>query len=238
MFLLTTGNGTESHHLRLAGAGSVVSMARANSTEQDAAAKDAACDRSRHGPLAPGDHGGRAASGASGAQPLKQASGIIGAVTAEFPERCSFRHPDAQDHPRVVAVLEAWWNASPAEGAPPGIAGLAHRLFFEHFSDTSYLAEGPDGRLMAFLIGFLSQSQPGIAYIHLAGVDPALRRAGLGAAMYRRFFDEAIRRGAHTVRCVTGPRNRASLAFHRAMGFAVDPSESMDARRHRRCIPA
>jgi GNAT superfamily N-acetyltransferase len=55
-------------------------------------------------------------------------------------------------------------------------------------------------------------------------VDPALRRAGLGAAMYRRFFDEAIRRGAHTVRCVTGPRNRASLAFHRAMGFAADPS--------------
>ena len=122
-----------------------------------------------------------------------------------------------------MAVLDEWWGASPGAAAPSGIAGLAHRLFFQHFSDTSYLVEGADGRLLGFLIGFLSQSKPGVAYIHLVGVDPDVRGAGLGAALYRRFFHEAARRGARTVRCVTTPGNRASLAFHRAMGFAVDP---------------
>ena len=31
--------------------------------------------------------------------------------------------------------------------------------------------------------------------------------------------------GAHTVRAVTSPVNTASIAFHRALGFAVSPVE-------------
>jgi hypothetical protein len=37
---------------------------------------------------------------------------------------------------------------------------------FQHFADTSYLAERADGRLIAFLVRCLSQSDPAVAYIH------------------------------------------------------------------------
>ena len=57
------------------------------------------------------------------------------------------------------------------------------RLFFEHFTDTSFAAER-DGKLAGFLAGFISQSRPGEAYIHFAGVDPAERGSGLGRLLY------------------------------------------------------
>ena len=81
--------------------------------------------------------------------------------------------------------------------------------------------ERTDGALVAFLIGFLSQSQPGVAYVHFVGVEPSLRRAGLGAWLYERFFRAAAGGGATEVRCITSPGNAASIAFHRRLGFAV-----------------
>jgi GNAT superfamily N-acetyltransferase len=63
------------------------------------------------------------------------------------------------------------------------MAGMLPRLFFEHFTDTSFAAER-DGRLVGFLAGFISQSRPGEAYIHFVGVDPAQRGRGLGRLLY------------------------------------------------------
>jgi len=96
------------------------------------------------------------------------------------------------------------------------------RLFFEHFTSTSLLVERPDGRLVAFLVGFLSPSEPAAAYVHVVGVDPSMQRAGVGRALYQRFLDDAARQGARTVRCITSPGNAASLAFHTALGFFVE----------------
>lgn len=81
------------------------------------------------------------------------------------------------------------------------------------------------GRLVAFLVGFMSQSRRGEAYIHFVGVDPASRGQGLGRALYRAFFKAAADRGAHVVRAVTSPMNTGSLAFHRAMGFRVGEAD-------------
>ena len=69
------------------------------------------------------------------------------------------------------------------------------RLFFEHFTDTSFAAER-DGRLAGFLAGFIAQSRPGEASIHFAGVDPARRGNGLGRLLYEAFFQAAGARGA------------------------------------------
>jgi len=76
------------------------------------------------------------------------------------------------------------------------------RLFFEHFTDTSFAAER-DGKLARFLAGFISQSRPGEAYIHFAGVDPAERGSGLGRLLYEAFFAAAEARGCVLVRAVT-----------------------------------
>ena len=88
---------------------------------------------------------------------------------------------------------------------------------------TSTVVEHPDGRLAAFLIGFLSPARPGTAYVHFVGVNPELRRAGLGTTLYRRFLDDAARGGARTVEANTGAGNTRSIAFHAALGFTVGP---------------
>jgi ribosomal protein S18 acetylase RimI-like enzyme len=134
-----------------------------------------------------------------------------------------FRRPTEDDHARVLTVMEQWWGGL---GGPEGArrrAALLPRLFFQHFTNTSLVVEHPDGGLAAFLVGFLSPAEPGTAYIHFVGVDPGLRGRGLGAELYHRFADDVARAGARTVRAVTSPVNTPSIAFHRALGFAVGP---------------
>jgi ribosomal protein S18 acetylase RimI-like enzyme len=95
------------------------------------------------------------------------------------------------------------------------------RLFFEHFRDTSFVAE-EDGELVGFLCGFLSQTHPDQAYVHFVGVRPDRRGGGLGRELYERFFAAARAADRGVVRCVTGPVNEASIAFHQRLGFEIE----------------
>ena len=98
---------------------------------------------------------------------------------------------------------------------------LAQRLFFEHFADTSLVADDERG-LAGFLIGFLSQSRPDEAYIHMVATRSDCRRSGLGQELYARFFVIAADAGRTVVTSITAPHNEASIAFHLALGFSAD----------------
>lgn len=124
------------------------------------------------------------------------------------------RRAEPADHARVVAVVDDWWGGRRMRDMLP-------RLFFVHFRETSFVAED-DGRLVAFLVGFLSQTYPDEAYIHFVGVDPAHRGAGLARDLYERFFAAARADGRSVVRCVTSPANEGSIAFHERMGFSIE----------------
>ena len=95
------------------------------------------------------------------------------------------------------------------------------RLFFEHFRDTSFVAE-ESGELVGFLCGFLSQTYPDQAYVHFIGVRPEQRGGGLGRELYERFFAAVRAAGREVVRCITSPRNESSIAFHRRLGFEIE----------------
>jgi ribosomal protein S18 acetylase RimI-like enzyme len=115
------------------------------------------------------------------------------------------------DHARVLAVVDEWWDGRQ-------LSHLVQPLFFEHFGDTSLVAEDGDG-LAGFLVGFLSSSRPDEAYIHLVGVRPDLRGSGLGRELYERFFAVVRDAGRTVVACQTSPVNTGSIAFHEALGF-------------------
>jgi len=119
------------------------------------------------------------------------------------------------DHAAVIAVIDDWWGGR-------RMADMLPRLFFEHFTDTSFAAERA-GELAGFLVGFLSQSRPAEAYVHFVGVHPGGRGLGLGRRLYEAFFDAVSARGRTVVRAVTAPVNTGSIAFHRRMGFEVEP---------------
>ncbi|MEU6553857.1 GNAT family N-acetyltransferase [Streptomyces sp. NPDC046915] len=141
----------------------------------------------------------------------------------DLPEGLRARHPVAEDHPKVLAVLEAWWGGLKGAAGARERALLLPRLYFQHFTTTSYLVEQGNGELAAFLVGFLSQTDPEAAYVHFVGVDPALHGRGVGRALYRSFFRLARSHGRRHVHCVTSPQNTASQAFHTRLGFTVSP---------------
>jgi len=132
------------------------------------------------------------------------------------------RHAEPADHARVLAVLDEWWGGRQMTAMLP-------KLFFVHFRPTSFVLE-QDGRLVGFLCGFVSQTDPTQAYVHFVGVDPALRGRGAGRMLYDRFFAAVRAKGCTVVRAVTSPVNRTSIAFHTAVGFDVEESggESYD----------
>ena len=77
----------------------------------------------------------------------------------------------------------------------------------------------------AFLVGFYSYDRPDDAYIHFVGVHPQRRGTGVARRLYARFFADALAAGRRQVCAITSPSNTASIAFHRAMGFEVEPGD-------------
>lgn len=152
-----------------------------------------------------------------------------GCAMAEF-SMLTFRHPVPGDQSAVLAVLDNWWGELGGAAGSAQRALLLPRLFFQHFTDTSFLAER-EGRLVGFLIGFLSQSRPDESYIHFAGVSPDLQGQGLGRRLYERFFELSRACGRTRVRAVTSPSNSGSYQFHLRMGFTAEPGPgSFDGR--------
>ena len=115
------------------------------------------------------------------------------------------------DYDAIAAVIDDWWGREM-------LAGL-QRLFLDHFWATSVVAD-VDGEMAGFLVGFHSPAADA-ACIHFVGVDPAHRRRGLAAQMYRAFFITAADAGCARVDAITSPVNTGSIAFHRRMGFEV-----------------
>ena len=130
----------------------------------------------------------------------------------------SIRPLRPSDFAPVIAVIDEWWGGRP-------MARMLPRLFFDHFTNTSFAADR-DGALAGFLVGFVSQSQPGDAYIHFVGVHPGERGHGLGRRLYGTFFDAVRARGCRRVRAITSPVNTGSVAFHRQMGFRLEPGDT------------
>jgi ribosomal protein S18 acetylase RimI-like enzyme len=130
-------------------------------------------------------------------------------------EAITFRRPTEVDYLAIVRVIDDWWGDRKLDVLLP-------RLWLQHFTGTSWLAELGDGRLAGFLIGFHSPDDPNVAYCHMVATNPNLRRSGLGRALYERFFADAKADGRREVHAITWPGNRASIAFHRSLGFEIE----------------
>jgi GNAT superfamily N-acetyltransferase len=128
----------------------------------------------------------------------------------------SIRQLHRDDFEPIVAVADDWW------GRP--VRPLFHRLFFDHFSSTSFVAE-QQGRLVGVLIGFLSPSQAEVAYCHLIAVDATQRGRGIGRRLYDAFFEIALRDRRSEIHAITIPANGPSIAFHQSLGFTIEPGD-------------
>ena len=127
----------------------------------------------------------------------------------------SFRRPVEADHRQIVGLVDEWWGGR-------RMRMLLPRLWFQHFTGTSWIAEASDGRLVGFVVAFISQDDPTVGYVHMIAADPNRRRSGIGRALYERVFTDLSGRGVTRVKAITWPGNRQSVAFHRSVGFRID----------------
>ena len=135
-------------------------------------------------------------------------------IDRETPPEVTFRRPTEDDHPRLVGVIDDWWGGR-------SLQHLLPRLWLQHFTGTSWIAETADGRLAGFLVGFVSPDHTDQAYCHMIATNPNLRQQGLGRALYERFLDDMRSRGVRRVKAITWAANRISIAFHRRIGFRL-----------------
>jgi RimJ/RimL family protein N-acetyltransferase len=119
----------------------------------------------------------------------------------------------AADFHDARAVADDWF------GHPVGLT--MHRLFFDQLGPSGVRASPPGepGRMVGVLLGFRSEAEPDLAYIHFHMVDPAMRGRGVGRALYEEFCRRMHAAGCLRVRALAAPGNDVSRRFHEALGF-------------------
>lgn len=144
-----------------------------------------------------------------------RASSPAGATSSSV----AWRSAEPDDAAAVARAIDDWW---------PG-KHMVHAVcpqLFEHLGDTCVLAER-EGDLIGFLVGFVSQRMPGTGYVHYAGVRPDCRGLGIGRELYRRFSTAVAGRGCTRLYAETGAWNVESIAFHRRVGFTLQPGDAI-----------
>lgn len=121
------------------------------------------------------------------------------------------------DYYAISSLINEWWGGRQMSDMLP-------KLFFDHFTNTSFVAE-KEGKIVGFLIGFLSQSHSNEAYIHFVGVHPEYRKHNIGKKLYNEFFNEVEQNGRKIIRCVTSSVNKVSIAYHTKMGFEIEKGD-------------
>ena len=103
---------------------------------------------------------------------------------------------------------------------------LHHPTIIYEFGNSSFVIK-ENGRVLAYLFGFLSQTEPA-GYVHLLSVRRGYRRLGLANSLYAHFEQFARSRGCTRLKAITSPVNRLSIDFHRSVGML--PSGEPDSR--------
>ena len=139
-------------------------------------------------------------------------------MISQLPENLTIRNSEPSDHHAIINVLKDWWGGR-------DLTWMLPRLFLIHFCNTSFIIEKND-RLIAFLIGFLSQSNKDEGYIHFAGVHPDYHGIGIGEYLYEQFYKVCKENKCDTVRACTSPVNKGSIEFHKRIGFYLERGNS------------
>ena len=115
----------------------------------------------------------------------------------------------------MIQHVNAWWGGR-------DMAPMLPKLFFLHFEGTSFVAEDDEGKLVGFLIGFLSQTDRRRRTSTSSAWRRSIAGRGIGRELYERFFATVAEQGRSLVRCVTSPANEGSVAFHESLGFTAE----------------
>ena len=124
-----------------------------------------------------------------------------------------------EDFDQVLAELDQFWEHDRT-------STLHHPTIIYEFGNSSFVIK-EKGRVLAYLFGFLSQTEYA-GYVHLLSVRRGFRRQGLANRLYAHFEQFARSRGCTMLKAITSPVNRLSIAFHKSIGML--PTGGPDSR--------
>lgn len=115
-----------------------------------------------------------------------------------------------EDFDQVLAELDQFWEHDRT-------VALHHPTTIFEFGDSAFVIK-ENGKVLAYLFGFLSQTGP-VGYVHLLSVRRGFRSRGLARQLYARFEQFALSRGCKRLKAITSPVNRMSIDFHSSIGM-------------------
>jgi len=131
------------------------------------------------------------------------------------------------DFDHIVEVIDRWW------GGPIGT--FAHPIFFYELGDKALVVED-QGRIIGFLLGFITLEPVRTGYVHLVGIHPDYRRRGVGRLLYETFTDTCRAAGCLRMKAITTLGNEGSQRFHLAMGWDAQEIEDYAGPSRKRIV--
>ncbi|BBP90496.1 hypothetical protein BsIDN1_41140 [Bacillus safensis] len=128
------------------------------------------------------------------------------------------RQVKLSDFYAVTSVIQSWWGEAE-------ICAQNCQSYFSNIFSKQVLLLLKKGELIGFLVGFLSQSHSDEAYIHFVGVHPDHRKLKIGKILYQAFYEAAEKEGRTTIKAITAPVNKVSIAYHTKLGFQIEKGD-------------
>jgi GNAT superfamily N-acetyltransferase len=117
-----------------------------------------------------------------------------------------------QDYNQILDQLPDFWDGRVTRH-------LHHPMLIHEFGNSAFVIRN-GARVVAYLFGFISQTEP-VAYMHVIAVRTSARRQRLGQKLFGHFLEFARGRGCIYAKAITTPSNLGSIDFHKSLGMEL-----------------
>ena len=124
-----------------------------------------------------------------------------------------------QDYNQILDELQEFWGARDTRH-------LHHPFLVHEFGNSAFVIRN-GVQVVAYLFGFLSQTEP-VGYVHTVAVRASACRQGLAGDLFNHFVEFARRHGCRHVKAITTPANLGSIAFHKSLGMGLLGEDNID----------
>ena len=120
------------------------------------------------------------------------------------------------DYNQILDELHEFWGARDTRH-------LHHPFLIHEFGNSAFVIRN-GGKVVAYLFGFLSQSEP-VGYVHAVAVRMSARRRRLAQELFRHFVEFARRHGCKHVKAITRRQIWSPSHFTKASAcsFSANP---------------
>lgn len=117
------------------------------------------------------------------------------------------------DFDEIIERLDEFWGM-----VNDKLLFVHHPMFLHEFGDTAFVAR-VEGELVAYLFGFVAQTDPTLAHGQVIACLPNHRGRAAVSGLVEHFFAVMRERGCKRVKSLVFPYNYRSLLFHYRLGF-------------------